>query len=369
MSEGSKSESEGNTTLVSRKTIVAAVVLIATVVGAFLFFRSRSDAEVRAPLPRKITAIQALPANAFLAGTLDVERIRKLGLLSPGGPMAELNTVRTACGFDPLDTISEIGFIIPHEGDGDFGLAAVGTVDTDAIVSCATKVISSRAGRPVTTTLGSFRSVRDGATGAPPGELAVRAFGPILIGDGKLLRSLVDTADGAIPSLETEGVHKDTRSLLEGMELFRVSAVLSDAQRKTIMEESGEASETVRRALESVKAGGAGIRVEGEMVEFHAVVITGGAEHASALAELLSRRLRDEATSPMLKVFGADDLVAKVRVEAASFHVHLRLTAKLTEVRGVIDRLVAFRALTQGGAGRSPSPVPSALPSGSTATP
>ena len=91
------------------------------------------------------------------------------------------------CGFDPMDTLSEVAIAIPAAGDaGEFGLVATGAVDDEALLACASKVIDARGGHAVTTSVGSFRSVRDAALSTNGGEIAVRKGGPAPARRGRL---------------------------------------------------------------------------------------------------------------------------------------------------------------------------------------
>ena len=105
-------------------------------------------------------AIDAVPAGALLVATADLAALRASPVGAPflreGREIPGLGKVRDVCGFDPMDTLTEVAVAIPAQGDtGEFGLVASGPIDDEALLACASKVIEARCGRAETTTLRS----------------------------------------------------------------------------------------------------------------------------------------------------------------------------------------------------------------------
>src|SRR5437773_541082 len=91
-------------------------------------------------------ALDAIPSGALLLATADLAALRASPVGAPflheGREIPGLGKVRDVCGFDPIDTLTEVALAIPAAGDaGEFGLSAAGDVDADALVACASKVI------------------------------------------------------------------------------------------------------------------------------------------------------------------------------------------------------------------------------------
>jgi len=83
---------------------------------------------IRRQTGQKQRAIDAVPADAFLVMTLDVDRLRKspLGAAILGGANSKLlgeKTITAICGFDPLDRMREVAVAVPQEDEtGEFGI-------------------------------------------------------------------------------------------------------------------------------------------------------------------------------------------------------------------------------------------------------
>src|SRR5262249_50657086 len=140
-------------------------------------------------------ALDAIPAGALLVAVADLDALRAspvgAPLLREGREVKGVGKLRDVCGFDPMDALHAVAVAIPAAGDaGDFGLAASGSIDDEAILACASKVIEARGGKPVITSIGSFRSVHDDAAGGSSGEIAARKGGPLILGGGSYLRAM-----------------------------------------------------------------------------------------------------------------------------------------------------------------------------------
>src|SRR6185503_16245563 len=92
-----------------------------------------------------------------------------------------------------------------------------------------------RGGRPVITSIGSFRSVRDTA-GTGGGEIAVRKGGPLLLGGGIYLRAMIDAADGHTPTIRSSVAHTGLAREV-GAASIRLTVVLTRDQRQALAEE------------------------------------------------------------------------------------------------------------------------------------
>ena len=322
----------------------------AAVAGAGLAAVARSR---RAPdlAPR---ALDAIPAGANLVAMVDLAALRAspagAPFLKDGREIPGLGKVRDVCGFDPMDTLSEAAIAIPAAGDaGEFGLVATGPIDDEALLACASKVIDARGGRAVTTTLGSFRSVRDAALATTGGEIAVRKGGPLLLGGGAYLRSMIDAADGRSPTIRSSVAHT-----LLGREVgdgsIRVTVVLTPDQRRALSEEL-ESGGGAGSPAGSIRAAALGVKL-GQAVALHAVVSCESAAACAALAGKLTETRDARARELALRVTGFGAVLQDLKIVPEGELVHARVEIPVEQASLLISRLLTLRGM------RHPMPAP-----------
>ncbi|MBK8254557.1 MAG: hypothetical protein IPK82_18055 [Polyangiaceae bacterium] len=217
------------------KNALAALVLAAAL-GLAIFALIRS----RPPEPLRSRALEAVPAGALIVATADLEALRTTSigpkLLSAERDLPGLGKVRDVCGIDPMEKVREIALAIPAAGDeGDFGIVAAGDIPDEAILACAAKVIEQRGGKPVISTIGSFRTVRDATLVLSGAEIAARKGGPILLGAGAYLRAMIDAADGRVSTIRSSVAHARLGEQVRGA-TARVTVVLTPKQRQDLAE-------------------------------------------------------------------------------------------------------------------------------------
>lgn len=344
------------------RAFVLFLAAVAAVAAGIFFHHARKPEPLPPPAP-KADLLDAVPTSPMLLFTVDLDALRasRLGALVASQEGAGiLGRVRATCGFEPVDSLREVALVVPaSQDDADFGLVAVGDVDQAAIVGCAEKVIGARGGTPVTTTLGSFRAVRDASTAS--GEIAVRAGGPLLVGAGNYLRTMVDTADGALPTVRTDSAHAALRAAIADVPLARVSIVLSPRQRATIADEVRRTGGRAPSALTSVLAAALGAKITPEIVQIHGVVLVEDAEHAKELEAAFDAVRKQRADDPLLRLLGLGQLLDRVRlqVDGTQLHVHLELTIAEAEI--VADKITALReGRGEGDPDPSTAPAPAA---------
>jgi len=258
--------------------------------------------------------------------------------------------VRDVCGFDPMDTLSEAAIAIPAAGDaGEFGLVATGPIDDEALVNCASRIIDARGGRAVTTTMGSFRSVRDAALATSGGEIAVRKGGPLLLGAGAYLRSMIDAADGRAPTIRTSVAHTFLgRAVGEGA--LRVTVVLTPEQRRALSDEL-ESGGAAGSPAASILAGALGVKL-GQTVGLHAVVSCESAAACAALAGKLAETRDARAREVALRVTGFAAVLQDIKIVPEGELVHARVELPVEQAATLLSRLLALRGM------RHPMPPP-----------
>jgi hypothetical protein len=338
------------------------LLAIAAVCGAGLVWvaKQRQGAELRG------RSLDAIPSGALLVATADLTALRASPVGAPflreGREIPGLGKVRDVCGFDPIDTLTEFALAIPAAGDtGEFGLSAAGDVDAEALLSCAAKVIEARGGRPVITSIGSFRSVRDVAAGASSGEIAVRRGGPLLLGGGAYLRAMIDAADSRTPSIRSSVAHTRLAGEIGGASV-RVTVVLTPDQRKALAEELTNSGETGSPAT-SIAAGALGAKL-GPSVELHAVIACDSEAAAKSLAVTLKTARDDRASDFATRLVGWSAVLEQLQIEPKGLLIHARVSVPADQAVPLAERLVTLRSFRHPMPEEPPTPIQPA-PSGS----
>jgi hypothetical protein len=338
----------------TRNALLFATAAVLTTAGAVWLARDRLFPQHR------LQALDAVPNGALLVATADLDALRA----SPsGGPFLKegreipgIGKVRDVCGFDPIDSLNQVAIAVPAAGDtGEFGLVASGGVDDDALIACATKIIEARGGRPIVTTVGSFRTVRDGSLATTGGEIAVRKNGPLLLGAGAYMRAMIDTADGHTPAIHASVGHSYLqREVGEGS--VRVTVVLTPEQRQTLADElrtGGAASSPAT----SVVAGALSINL-GEPVAVHGLIACEEARACGELAEVLKSRRDELARDVATRLVGFGALLERLEIAAKGEQIHARCSIPAMEATALLDRLMTLRGIRHPMPGDSPRRMP-----------
>ena|GEM_PF-681965 len=334
----------------TRNAIALAAGLSVITAGLVWVARQRGDLDLS---PR---ALDSVPNGALLVASADLKAVRASTLgasfFGDGREIPGLGKVREVCGIDPLDTLREIALAIPAAGDeGDFGLVAAGEVQDEALIACASKVIEARGGRPVVTSIGTFRAVRDSTLVGSGGEIAVRKGGPVLLGAGTYLRAMIDAAEGRGPTIRASMAHTVLARAIGNAEV-RVSVVLTPEQRKTLEAElrdvSGDAPAEGAPAAKppgtSILAGGLGVEL-GLQVRLHGVILCDSAAACSDLAGKLKAARDARAADPATRLVGFGAVLADMQIEARGDQIHARVEVPEAEAKKLVERLLVLRGM------------------------
>jgi hypothetical protein len=98
----------------------------------------------------------------------------------------------------------------------------------------------------------------------------------LLLGGGPYLRSMIDTADGAVPSSAGDPRHTELRTALAGFETLRATMVLSDQQRAIMAEEIKKSGGRAPTALGTIRGAAHGARLVDKQATLLAIVRTDG---------------------------------------------------------------------------------------------
>lgn len=328
-------------------------LLIAAAIGLCIFALVRS----RPPEPLRSTAFEAVPAGPFLVAMADLEALRAtpIGakLLEGERDIPGLGKVGDVCGFDPMARVREIVLAVPAAGDaGDFGIVAVGDIPDDDLLACASKVIEKRGGRPVVSTVGSFRTVRDGTLVVSGAEIAVKKGGPVLLGAGAYLRAMIDAADGRTPTLRSSVAHARLGEQVQGATV-RATVALSPSQReelaKSLAEEGGPPGPA------SIVGGAIGATV-GQSVAIHAVIACDDPARCADVAALLRKARDDRAADVATKIAGFARVLEGIQIAAEGETIQIKAEVPADEAAVLFERLLLLRGV------RHPMPKASAEP-------
>jgi hypothetical protein len=335
----------------TRNAIALAAGLSVITAGLVWVARQRGELDLS---PR---ALDSVPNGALLVASADLKAVRASALgasfFGDGREIPGIGKVREVCGIDPLDTLREIALAIPAAGDeGDFGLVAAGEVQDEALIACASKVIEARGGRPVVTSIGTFRAVRDSTLVGSGGEIAVRKGGPVLLGAGTYLRAMIDAAEGRSPSIRASLAHSVLSRAIGNAEV-RVSVVLTPEQRKTLEAELREASgdaplpdgaPAAKPPGTSILAGGLGVEL-GPQVRLHGVILCDSAAACSDLAGKLKAARDARAADAATRLVGFGAVLEDMQIEARGDQIHARVEVPEAEAKKLVERLLVLRGM------------------------
>lgn len=342
----------------TKNAIGAAVLALA--IGLCIFAIQRS----RAPASMRSAALDAVPQGAILVAVADLDALRASAagakILAADRDIPGLGTVRDVCGFDPMERVRELAIVVPAGGDeGDFGLVAAGDAQDEPILACASKVIEGRGGKPVITTVGSFRTVRDATMILSGAEIAVKKGGPILLGAGPYLRAMIDAADGRIPTIRTSVAHARLAELIEGSAV-RATVVLTPKQREDLARDLAEGGGP--RSAGAIVAGAVGAKL-GPVVSVRAVIACEDAPSCADVARILTKARDARAADFATRLVGFSKILEDTKIQAEGESVQISAEVPADQAATLFERLLVLRGV------RHPMPSGTALPSGTESAP
>jgi hypothetical protein len=339
---------------------------------------------IRRETRQRFRALDAVPADAFLVMTLDIDELREspLGAAILGGADRKLlgeKALTATCGFDPLDRLREIAVAVPTDDDtGEFGLVMRADIAKEELVACAEKVMDSQEGgvHASVRESGSFTLVEpDGDLQKRYPTLAYRQGGPFLMARGTWLGTMMDTIEGKLPSAGRESTHLGLRRAIGQTSddartfAFVATVVLPQEMRERIKKEmSAEidrgASAESRPALEAGVLGveSAGLAVlagkAGGDTSVVAEVRCDGDAACAAVARLLEKKRVEWASDVSVRLLGVGTLLDHLVVQNRGRSLRLSTHAPSNEAAKWVERVLEL------GSARHPSsgPLHSAAP-------
>jgi hypothetical protein len=272
------------------------------------------------------TVLSAVPRDAWLLATVDVETLRPSPLAqalvgSGGVTIPGLGKVSDACGFEPLARLTEVALVAP-EAEGDFGLAFEGDIGKTELARCAEQVLRVRGGNPSTEPRGSFVVVGDAAEGARA-RLAYRDGGPFLVGRGQWLATMIDAVDGkaerASPELLALRTHLSGHRGKAGGPAVVVAALLPRTMRDQLRGEMQDPSRESDSYAAVLSVDRAGFSLEtgpsGSTTFLDAELHCESADACAQVKVLIERKRFAASASPALRLAGLGAAIDSLAVE------------------------------------------------------
>lgn len=309
------------------------------------------------PAPRAPSALDAVPARSFLVATVDLEALRASPLREQLGTLGEagIARVKRTCGFDPLARATELAIAIPEEeAPGEFGVAARADLTAVEIASCADKLAIERGGRTrVEERPGGFTVVEEEGGDRTVSRIALRKGGPLLVGAGHWLDTMMETARTGRGGVQDDPTHTSLRKAVvgTGKPAVVVSAILPRALRERLKREmaGGATDPDSRAAMSGVLAVATASLAfspgtRGGQATLAIELGCEGPAECKEVARLIERKRREASGDLRLRLAGVTALLDALHVEVtgATLRATLshdaedfaRLAAKLADALG-----------------------------------
>jgi hypothetical protein len=321
----------------------------ATLLGAALVFAARSTPT--RPVIR--SALQAVPSHASVVLSLQLDRLRS-------SPFAKLISDASAshggqapsCSLHQLDRVRQAAVWMPEGSDRDFGLAALGELSQQELVSCAREAIGARGGVVRLTQAEGFTLVEDQGLGDGAATLAVREAGPVLLARPVPLARMMAALDGRGPSAMTEGAHARMRAAIEMDGDAVLTAVASDSFRRQIRALGGEQSWAA-----SILALAAVLQA-GPTAHLRVLVWCDGAPGCDEIARVLNASVGAVRESMAMRVAGVAGLLQSAVIRSRDGQMVIDVKAPADEVVTVLQRVWRWDETLGGGGAVATPPRP-----------
>lgn len=316
-------------------------VAAALAAGALLVASIRDEAVVAE------AALAAVPEDAIVVATVDLDSVRASSVLSPlvreGREIPGIGKLDEVCGFDPVGRLRELVLAIPAGAEDELGVVATGAIEAAPLVACASKLVAKRGGEPIVETSGSFTVVRD-ARGVL-GRIAVRNGGPVLLGEGAYLQKMMRAAEGAEPNV-SRSIHAKLRSEVDAGAI-RMTFIVPAEMKQRVRAELGD----IDVPALSIHSGAVVVSTS-PTIRIRALANCENEQPCAKLSESLNGSLAEGAKDLGVRLLGMGKLMERVRISSKDERLELQADLTAEEASGLVDRLLALRAL------RRPAPLP-----------
>jgi hypothetical protein len=354
------------------------LALLVVIGGVGLYFGTPK------PRPAADNLLSAVPRNAWLIATLDLDALRAspfgaaLGIgadAGPGTPTASgtagdvlgVSKLQQLCGFDPLARVHRAVIAAPEGGDkGEFGIAATGEIAKADFVACAQSAIKGRGGSAMVATRGDFTLVEDVAS--PGGaRVAVREGGPVIVGRGTWLEAMMDAVEGKAPRASDDPSHGQIRAVLEGK--LKSPAIVVTALLPASLREK------LKHEMTTTPDGGTNVEMVGVLdVDTAGVAVTPGtsaqdaqadmelhcatADGCVAVKRLLEQQRLALSQSFAVRALALGPLVDSLVIEGSGTSLSARAHAPADALVAALRRAIEWRNLRAPQPPQPPQPPP-----------
>ncbi len=302
--------------------------------------------------PRRPThAIDAVPADAFVAIEIDVGALRKSGALMALFGDRDEQSLTKVCGFDPVDRMDRLVFTVPEGETGEFGVSVEAQLTRNELTRCAEEVVKSHGGDPASDVVerGSYAVITPRSTSAestkPGRSMAYHSGSPILVGPKTWVYTMVDAIEDASQGRGSPGEHVNLRQRLAAgitpTPRFLVTATVlldrrvRDKLKADMLNEVGTADDSGTSMMLGVLGMTSGVMGLYESAgDIHAVVDLNCDEEAQcAQVEKLIAKVRGEwAQMPELRTFGLGPVLDHLQVDHHGTKLEVRAAAAASDV-------------------------------------
>jgi hypothetical protein len=329
--------------------------------------------------------LDAIPRDAFLVVTVDVASLRSSAFASllGGGALAHrlpgVDSVATACGFDPMTRVKQLAFALPEASEhGDFGVVAIGDFKRKELETCAVKTIESRGGQARVGSHGSFTTIEeDNAQALDSPRLAYSDNGVFLVGRGAWLTAMIDTVEGRDASIRSSAAHESLRSALETGDPMHprsavMTAILPGVVRAKLRTEIGlevvtptdmTTTSTMNGVL-SVAVAGIALSAgpPGGQTEIVADLRCDTPDGCAAVARILETKRKALGQDFRLRLLGLGPVLESMTVQVDGSRVKAVLRIPSDDAVRLLDRVLSLRGGGGGSALRPGMPASSPPP-------
>ena len=315
----------------TRNRNAVALLIGAAALGVALVFAARAT-----PVHRPVTsALQAVPENASVVAWARLDRLRASALAALVSRASDSQAKSAPdCSKSIFEHVREAAVWIAPNAAQDFGIAALGEVQREQFLSCASEAIGARGGQATAQNVGGYTVVRDRGMAQGAAALAMREGGPVLLGRARELSQMMAAVDGRAASALQQGEHASMRAALKMDADVVVTARVTDAfraQLDALAQQGGVDWSAVRAAAVGLEAGSA--------VHLRMLVWCEPAGACEALAQSVQALLSSVRGSMGMRVAGVAGLLREAAVGARDGQMVLDARAPAGEVVSVVQRI------------------------------
>lgn len=305
------------------------------------------------------SALDAIPAQSFLVATLDLDAIRaspfgdRLAALDEGG----MQEVKQRCGFDPLARAKELAVAVPEEeAPGEFGVVARGDLGTEDIARCASLLAEARGGKTRVVESNGFTIVEDDSRERTISRIALRPGGPIVVGSGKWLDTIMDVVRTGKGSVRGDDAHTSLRKAVsDGSPAIVITAILPKKLRERIkreLEDEPKESEAATAMAGVLGVSQAGLSIDpGRKGTTATIAIELRCERddeCDAVEKLVDRKRRAAASDIRLRLAGIGVLLDEIKLERKGAVLRATLVHDAEDLAQILGRVLESKPFTPG---------------------